>query len=636
MCGIVAYVGDRDCTPILVGGLKRLEYRGYDSSGLAVRTQDGGIEVVRSVGKLQRLEAALAAHPLFGTDGIGHTRWATHGRPNETNAHPHAAGSVVLVHNGIVENHVALRAELEAEGVRFASETDTEVLAHLIAKAVDGGAPNLETAVRRAITRVQGSYALAVMSTKERGKIVVAKNDSPLILAHNEGEAFAASDIPAILPHVPEVLILEDGEVATLERAGITITDANGERVVRQPHRVSWSLVESGKGGFKHYMLKEIHEQPRALEHTIRGRISSDGGDVVLPESGLTPETAKEIRRVCFIACGSSSNAALTGRYWMEQLGGVRASVEVGSEVRYRDAIFGPEDLVVAISQSGETADTLAALRTAREAGARVLAIVNVRDSAIARASDGVLYTHAGPEVAVASTKCFTAQLAALLLLAVHVGRTRGSLSHAEGRRILEALKRVPGQVRTILANARGVRGIAKKHHQSKSMLVLGRGPSYPVALETALKVKEISYIHAEGYAAGEMKHGPIALVDETMPVVVLCPQDRHHDKTLSNMQEVMARGAKIIVVCTKDDAELTAMAAVRARLAASPDGSEPPPSSRPHPGNVDVIEIPDARSEVLPLLTVVPMQLLSYNLALLQGRDVDQPRNLAKTVTVE
>ncbi len=635
MCGIVAYVGDRDCTPILVGGLKRLEYRGYDSSGLAIRTKSGGIEVIRAVGKLQRLETVLAGHPLFGTAGIGHTRWATHGRPNETNAHPHAAGSVVLVHNGIVENHATLRAELEASGVRFASETDTEVLAHLVDRAYQGGAVTLEKAVRDAIAQVQGSYALAVMA-QGSDAVVVAKNDSPLILGYIDGESFAASDIPAILPHVQEVIILEDGEVATLERAGITITDAHGAPVQREPHRVSWSLVESGKGGFKHYMLKEIHEQPRALEHTMRGRISADTGDVILPESGISAENAKEIQRVCFIACGTSSNAAMAGRYWMEQLGGLRASVEIGSEVRYRDAVFGPTDLVVAISQSGETADTLAAMRTAKEAGARVLAVVNVKDSAIARAADGVLYTHAGPEIAVASTKCFTAQLAALLLLSVHVGRTRGTLAAVEARRILDALRRVPGQIRTILANARGVRGIAKKHHQARSMLMLGRGTSYPVALEAALKVKEISYIHAEGYAAGEMKHGPIALVDESMPVVVLCPQDRHHDKTLSNMQEVLARGAKLIVVCTKDDVEITRMAAVRARMAASHDGSEPPPSSRPHPGNVDVIELPEARPEVMPLLTVVPMQLLSYNLALLQGRDVDQPRNLAKTVTVE
>jgi glucosamine--fructose-6-phosphate aminotransferase (isomerizing) len=628
MCGIVAYVGPKDCASILVEGLRRLEYRGYDSAGLAVHT-GRGVEIVRAVGKLANLDAALKKNPLSGTTGVGHTRWATHGRPSESNAHPHAAGDVAVVHNGIIENHVALRRDLEAQGVRFSSDTDTEIVAHLVdlelgAQTASGQRPSLGAAVRSSLTKLRGAYAIAVVSGRFPAEVVVAKQDSPLVIGVGDGEMLAASDIPALLASTRNVVFLEDGELAVLERESFTITKVTGEPVTRAPKRIDWSPTQAEKGGYKHFMLKEIHEQPRAIEDTLRGRIDLRSHEVVAEEIGVSVELAKKIRRVYFVACGTSCHAAMAGRYWVEQLARLPATVEIGSEVRYREPVFSPDDLVVAVSQSGETSDTLAAIKAAKAHGAHILAVANVLDSAIPRASAGALYTHAGPEIGVASTKCFTTQLAALLLLAVHLGRARGALSEAEGTRVLEALRGVPQQMRTVLAKAEDIKAIAKKFVHSRDMLFLGRGTGFPIALEGALKLKEISYIHAEGYAAGEMKHGPIALIDEAMPVVVVCPKDAHYEKTLSNMQEVKAREGQLIAIATEGDLDVE-------RLLVEARRSYPE-----HPGVQNLIGVPAAAPEVLPLLTVLPLQLLAYYIADLKGTDVDQPRNLAKTVTVE
>jgi glutamine---fructose-6-phosphate transaminase (isomerizing) len=624
MCGIVGYVGAKDCAPILVEGLRRLEYRGYDSAGLAVHGnadgaagragRGGGIEIVRAVGKLANLEAALKKKPLAGHTGVGHTRWATHGRPSEANAHPHVAGSVAVVHNGIIENHVALRADLESRGVRFTSDTDTEIVAHLIDQALAAGVSRLVDAVRSALLRVRGAYGIAVLSAASPDEIVVARADSPLVIGLGAGETLCASDIPALLAHTREVLLLHDGEIAVLTRDGAAITTLEGTPVHREKKTITWSPTQAEKGGYKHFMLKEIHEQPRAVEDTLRGRVDLVAGDVVAEEMGLHPDVARSIERVCFVACGTSSHAAMAGRYWMEQLARIPASVEIGSEVRYRDPVFGPRDLVVAVSQSGETLDTLAAVKTAKAKGAHVLAVANVVDSAIPRVSDATLHTHAGPEIGVASTKCFTTQLVALLLLAVYLGRRRGVLEATDARRVLDALTHVPQQMREVLGKAEKVSRLARKYKGVNHMLFLGRGTGFPIALEGALKLKEISYIHAEGYAAGEMKHGPIALIDADMPVVAVTPRDAHYEKTLSNMQEVKAREGRLIAVCTAGDKD------VRALLES----------------DLEVLEVPDAAPEVLPLLTVLPLQLLAYYVADLKGTDVDQPRNLAKTVTVE
>jgi glucosamine--fructose-6-phosphate aminotransferase (isomerizing) len=645
MCGIVGYVGAKDCATILVEGLRRLEYRGYDSAGLAVHdgtpspapsrqssaTPARPIEIVRAVGKLANLEAALKKNPLAGTTGIGHTRWATHGRPSEVNAHPHVAGSVAVVHNGIIENHVALRRELETKGVRLASDTDTEIVAHLIDEAIRAGAKSLADAVRTALQRVRGSYAIAVLSGTTSDEIVVAKADSPLVVGLGDGELLCASDIPALLAHTRDVVFLHDGDVATLTRRGVTITTLDGTPVERPSKRIDWSATQAEKGGYKHFMLKEIHEQPRAVEDTLRGRVDLAEGDVIGEEIGISAELATRIRRVYFVACGTSAHAAMAGRYWVEQLARIPAVVEIGSEVRYREPVFGPDDLVVAVSQSGETLDTLAAVKAAKAQGAHILAVSNVIDAAIPRMSDAALYTHAGPEIGVASTKCFTTQLVAMLLLSVYLGRRRGALSPEAARRVLEALTRAPQQMREVLESADDVRHLAKKYMRSAHMLFLGRGTGYPVALEGALKLKEVSYIHAEGYAAGEMKHGPIALIDEDMPVVVVCPRDAHFEKTFSNMQEVRAREGQIIAICSAGDTEVAGL--LSADTAPRSGGRR---SSVPPPAELDVLTVPHALAEVLPLLTVIPLQLLAYYVADLKGTDVDQPRNLAKTVTVE
>jgi glucosamine--fructose-6-phosphate aminotransferase (isomerizing) len=625
MCGIVGYVGTKDSAPILVEGLRRLEYRGYDSAGLALhvgtsRATSGSIEIVRAAGKLANLEAALVKNPLSGSTGIGHTRWATHGRPSEANAHPHVAGKVAVVHNGIVENHVALRRELESEGVRFASDTDTEIVAHLVDQAIRSGAPRLADAVRIALARIRGAYAIAVLGADAPGEIVVAKADSPLVIGIGEGEMLCASDIPALLAHTRRVVFLHDGDVATLTRAGAEITTLDGTPVQREAKTIEWSAIQAEKSGYKHFMLKEIDEQPRAVEDTLRGRVDLPEGDVVGEEIGVTAQLAKRVRRVYFVACGTSAHAAMAGRYWVEQLARIPAVVEIASEVRYRQPVFDKDDLVVAVSQSGETLDTLAAVKTAKALGATVLAIANVVDSAIPRAADAALYTRAGPEIGVASTKCFTTQLVVMLLLAVYLGRRRGTLPPDDARRVLDALIRAPTQMREVLSRTDDIKYLAKKYLRTQHMLFLGRGTGFPIALEGALKLKEVSYIHAEGYAAGEMKHGPIALIDEDMPVVVVCPRDAHYEKTLSNLQEVRARAGQVIAVATRGDRDVHA-------LLAAGGTADPQP---------DIVEIPDAEPEVLPLLAVVPLQLLAYYMADFKGTDVDQPRNLAKTVTVE
>jgi glucosamine--fructose-6-phosphate aminotransferase (isomerizing) len=610
MCGIVGYVGSKNAAPIIVDGLRKLEYRGYDSAGIAIH--DGkGIEIVRTVGKLVKLSEALEKRPLHGTTGIGHTRWATHGRPSEVNAHPHSAGPIAVVHNGIIENHVAVRQELESQGVKFVSDTDTEIVAHLIHRELNKGAPSLFAAVQRALRHVIGAYGIAVVSHTDPTVVVVARHGSPLVIGIGQDEMLCGSDIPALLAHTRDMVFLEDGDVAELKAGGYRIETVDGQAVERRVKRIDWSAVQAEKAGYKHFMLKEIHEQPDVVEATLRGRVDLQNGDVHASEIGVSPELARSIRRVYFIACGTSHHATIAGRYWIEKIAKIPAVVELASEVRYREPIFYPDDLVVAVSQSGETVDTLVAVKTAKAAGAKILAVCNVLDSAIPRASDGALYTHAGPEIGVASTKCFTTQLAALLLLAVYLGRRRDALPKEQAQTLLQALWQAPNQMRDVLGDADYVHVIAKKLVHAKDVLFLGRGLGFPIALEGALKLKEISYAHAEGYAAGEMKHGPIALIDEHLPVVVITPQDGHYEKILSNVQEVRAREGQVIAVASKGDEAVMELAQ-------------------------HIVWLPRVPEDVLPLLTVLPLQLIAYYVANLKGNDVDQPRNLAKTVTVE
>ncbi|HTJ82288.1 MAG TPA: glutamine--fructose-6-phosphate transaminase (isomerizing) [Polyangiaceae bacterium] len=609
MCGIVGYVGPKNCVDLLVDGLRRLEYRGYDSAGLAIF--DGKkIGIVRAVGKLGNLVKALAERPLAGSPGIGHTRWATHGRPTEVNAHPHVSGPIALVHNGIIENHLELRRKLEEEGVKFASDTDTEIVAHLIHREADAG-HDLFTSVRRALGLVHGAYAVAVIDERQPDRMVVAKNASPLVIGFGEGEMFCASDIPAILPYTKRMLVLEEGEIGLLTKDGLELEKLSGEKVHREPRTITWNASQAEKGGFKHFMLKEIHEQPRAIEDTLRGRVDLQKADVTESEMGIDAKTAETLGRVYFIACGTSHHATLYGRFLIEAIAGVPSTTELASEFLGRDPVVGPSDLVVAVSQSGETLDTLAALRVAREKGARTLAIANVIDSAIPRASHGAFYTHAGPEIGVASTKCFTTQLAAMVLLAVFIGRRRGTLDPLRAGELLQALVEVPNHMRTVLALDDIIRDLARPLAQAKSALFLGRGVSYPIAVEGALKLKEISYIHAEGYAAGEMKHGPIALIDADMPVIAVMPDDRSYEKIASNVQEAKAREGHVLAIATRGNADIGGIAE-------------------------DAIYVPKVDPWLTPFVTSVPLQLLSYFVADFKGTDVDQPRNLAKTVTVE
>jgi glutamine---fructose-6-phosphate transaminase (isomerizing) len=610
MCGIIGYVGPKQATPILLEGLRKLEYRGYDSAGLAVH--DGrGVQVRRALGKLGNLSELEKKQPLQGTLGIGHIRWATHGRPSEVNAHPHVVDGVAVVHNGIIENHLALRQQLENDGVRFSSDTDTEIVAHLVARAKKAQpGRSLFDAVRDALAQLRGAYAIAVVSADSPDRLVAAKHASPLVVGLGQGEMLCGSDITALLSVTRDVIIVEDGDVIELTAEGARIENESGP-VKRPVKRIDWSPVMAERGGYKHFMLKEIHEQPRVLEDTLRGRVDLVAGDISPDEIGLPADAARNVGRVFLIACGTSHHAAMAGRYWIEQLARVPCVVELASEVRYREPVYLPNDLVIAVSQSGETVDTLVAAKHAKEQGARLLAVANVLDSAIPRASDGSLYTHAGPEIGVASTKCFTAQLAALLMLAVYLGRRKGALDEERAREVLQALVETPEKMRRVLAQAPYLAAIARKLHGARDVLFLGRGLHFPIALEGALKLKEISYVHAEGYAAGEMKHGPIALIDAEVPVVVLCPKDQHYDKIVSNLQEVRARDGQVFAIATEGDG---AVAEVSSHL----------------------FLVPEARPEVLPLLTVLPLQLFSYYVADLKGTDVDQPRNLAKTVTVE
>jgi glutamine---fructose-6-phosphate transaminase (isomerizing) len=610
MCGIVGYVGEEQCASILMDGLKRLEYRGYDSAGLAV--QNGGdIRVLRAVGKLRNLEAALRETPVEGTVGIGHTRWATHGRPSEQNAHPHVVDGVAVVHNGIIENHLPLRKQLEAQGAKFGSDTDTEIISHLIAAQAPNGRP-LEEAVREALRQVQGAYAIAVISKKEPERIVVAKSSSPLVIGLGDGESFCASDIPALLPYTRTMVFLDDGEMAVLERGAVRITTLDGRAVERAPRHIDWSPMMAEKAGYKHFMLKEIFEQPRAMEDTLRGRLDRERGDIHGHEVGLDDATAKEIKRVVLLACGTSHHAAMAGRYFLEEIAQVPAVVELASEFRGRRPVVMDGDLVVAVSQSGETIDTLAAAREAKSMGARVLAIANVIGSAIPRFADASFYTHAGPEIGVASTKCFTTQLANLLMLAVWLGRRRGTLKEAEARELVEGLARLPQLMSDVLTSTRQlVANLARRYAEARDVLFLGRGLSFPIALEGALKLKEISYVHAEGYAAGEMKHGPIALIDAHVPVICLLPRGASYERSLGNLQEAKAREARVVAIATEGDEEAASVA---------------------H----DTVEVPAVPDAFTPFLTVLPLQLYAYYVADFKGTDVDQPRNLAKTVTVE
>jgi glutamine---fructose-6-phosphate transaminase (isomerizing) len=609
MCGIVGYIGHRSSSNILLRGLERLEYRGYDSAGLAV--YDGtSTNVVRSVGKLHNLADALEASPLTGNLGIGHTRWATHGRPSEENAHPHSAGPVTVVHNGIVENHLELRGELESRGHVFSSETDTEIFSHAIREKLDAGL-TLADAVRAVVKLVDGSYALGVVSTTEPDKLVVAKNASPLVIGLGEGETFVASDIPALLSHTRDFIYLHEQEMAVLTTDGAALFDLEGMPFERAPKHITWTPSQAEKGGFKHFMLKEIHEQPRAMIDTLRGRISLEQGDVHLEDMTLTAERVKAIDRIYICACGTAWHAGLVGKRFIEQWARIPVEVDLASEFRYRDPLVTENSLFIAVSQSGETADTLAALQEARRRGAHILSICNVMESTIARSSDDVVYTHAGPEIGVASTKAFITQMLALNLVALFLGRRRGAATPERVTEALDQLSHLPGLVENILSDTQDVETIARKYVNARDFLYLGRGENFPIALEGALKLKEISYIHAEGYAAGEMKHGPIALIDEEMPVVVISPKGSHYDKTASNMQEVMARQGRVIGIATEGDDELANSAE-------------------------DILYVPAVAQFLQPFITTIPLQLLAYHVADMKGTDVDQPRNLAKSVTVE
>lgn len=609
MCGIIGYVGEENAVSILLEGLKRLEYRGYDSAGIAV-IQRGSLVVRRSVGKLANLQKLLDQEGLMATAGIGHTRWATHGKPSELNAHPHRSNGVVVVHNGIIENYLSLKQALVSEGYRFESETDTEVVAHLLASAL-GRKQTLHQAMQTAVARIRGSYAIAAICADEPASLVVARSGCPLVIGCWKGTAFVASDVTALLPYTREVMYLVDGDIASLSPSGQRITDASGNPCTRDSVHIEWGPEAAEKSGYPHFMLKEIYEQPQTILDTLRGRFSIGAGEVELPELGSSADDLAAVNRIWIIACGSSWHAGLVGKYLFEEMVQTPVQVDIGSEFRYRNPLIQKDDLLIAISQSGETADTLAAAREAKGKGARVLAIVNVVGSTLARESDGVLYTRCGPEISVASTKAFTGQLTALYLLALHVGRIRRVFSPVEVREWLEQYMALPGRVEHILKREAEIMAIAKRYHQKRNFLYLGRGINYPIALEGALKLKEISYIHAEGYAAGEMKHGPIALIDKDMPVVVLAPRDRLYDKTVNNLMEVKARNAPVIAFVSEGERELGQAADA-------------------------VFTIPDVPALLTPILYTVALQLLAYHMAVMRGIDVDHPRNLAKSVTVE
>jgi glucosamine--fructose-6-phosphate aminotransferase (isomerizing) len=609
MCGIVGYVGPKETAKVLIDGLKRLEYRGYDSAGIAVFHR-GKVEIRRKEGKLAKLEELIGGETFNGKVGIGHTRWATHGRPSDENAHPHKAGQVAVVHNGIIENYLSLKEILKSKGHVFTSETDTEIISHLIDEFIQEGKSSLE-AVRIALDKIKGSYALGILFEGDEKCLMAARKESPLVIGLGKEEYFIASDIPPILPYTQDFIFMEDGEVAVLSFKGVRVFDAKGKEVSKEPKRVNWNPLLAEKGGYKHFMLKEIFEQPRALIDTIRGRLSEEKGDAVLEDVHFDPTFLKKMRRVSLIACGTSYHAALVGKFLVEEFCRIPVEADIGSEFRYRNPIVGEDDLLVAISQSGETADTLAALREAKRKGAMTLAICNVVESSLAREADHVIYTHAGPEIGVASTKTFATQLVILFLLSLRVGRELGLLSSEKGKVLIEELVRVPHLMEEILKSSNQVAKIARKYLHARDFLYLGRGINYPIALEGALKLKEISYVHAEGYPAGEMKHGPIALIDREMPVVVLATQNDVYEKVLSNIEEVKAREGKVIALASPSDREIVKKVD-------------------------DVIFIPETIPSLTPILLTIPLQLLAYYMADFKGSDVDQPRNLAKSVTVE
>jgi glutamine---fructose-6-phosphate transaminase (isomerizing) len=612
MCGIVGYIGSREVSSVLVDGLKRLEYRGYDSCGVAIMDQ-GTPNVIRSVGRIGTLEEKLkATNPTNGSVkcGIGHTRWATHGRPSETNSHPHrdCTGRFYVAHNGIIENYLKLKQRLISSGHKFETETDTEVLPHLIESYFEG---DLESAVRRTLRDVEGVYGIVVVSTEGDGKkIVAARNGPPIVVGVGSGEYFVASDVPALLPYTRDVVFLRDGEIAVVESSGVQVKSLDGECMCREPETITWTADMAEKEGYAHFMLKEIYEQPRAIRDTLLGRIDVDGNIKLAAELG-NPDVLRTAERLHIVAMGTSLHAAHVGKFFIESLARVPVDIDNASEFRYRNPIVGKNDLVVGISQSGETADTLAAMKEARDKGAFLLSICNVVGSQAARQSDAVIYTHAGPEIGVASTKAFLTQLTALYLLALQLAQSRGTLAQQEIERHVRQLRDVPDQIDKLLDESEGVAALAEKFWRYRNFLFLGRGIHFPIALEGALKLKEISYIHAEGYAAGEMKHGPIALIDEEMPVVVLAPQDSVYRKTMGNIEEVKVRDGIVIAVATEGDHDIAEKADY-------------------------TIYIPDADPFVNPILSTVPLQLLAYHVAVLRGCDVDKPRNLAKSVTVE
>jgi len=624
MCGIVGYVGKKRVVPVILDGLRRLEYRGYDSAGIAVCGNGEGLQIRRAEGKLRNLEEVIRLKPMDGTYGIGHTRWATHGRPTEENAHPHrdCTGRVVVVHNGIIENYVTLKRKLVEEGHRFTTETDTEIIAHLVEKyfikTSNGHRPTLEEAVRRTVKQLTGVFALAVISVDEPNKIVAARNGPPAVIGLGKDEYFVASDVPAILYHTRDLFFLADGDLAVISPDGVQLSDFDGNPIVRQVQHVTWDPIMAEKGGFKHFMLKEIYEQPRAVRDTTLGRVSQETGHVFLDEMEISDAEFKTVKKINIVACGTSWHAGQAGKFMIERLARVPVEVDYASEWRYRDPILGPDTITLVISQSGETADTIAAQREAKAKGSKTVAICNVVGSMITREAAGTIYTHAGPEIGVASTKAFTAQLTALYLFAVYLAQVRGTMNPEQAKKAVEDLTRIPGKLEHMLTHEESCEDLAKQYLRAQDFLFLGRGVHYPIALEGALKLKEISYIHAEGYPAGEMKHGPNALIDENLPVVIIATRDPEdpgsmirYEKTISNLKEVKARSGKVIALATEGDEDIKEAAD-------------------------HVLYIPATTEELGAILEIVPLQLLAYHIAVRRGCDVDQPRNLAKSVTVE
>jgi len=620
MCGIVGYVGNKQVVPLIVDGLRKLEYRGYDSAGIAVVDGDQNLSLRRASGKLRNLEEAIRLNPLDGNYGIGHTRWATHGRPTEENAHPHRdqAGNVVVVHNGIIENYLTLKERLQADGHEFHTETDTEVVAHLIGHYVDTEELSLEFAVRKAVAELRGIFALSIISKNEPDTIIAVREGPPVVIGLGDGEFFVASDIPPILAHTRDVFFLGDREIAVLTKESVRVTDFDGNIVEPEQQRITWDPIMAEKGGFKHFMLKEIYEQPRAVRDTAQGRVSLDTGRVYLEEMNISEEDFKGITSIKIAACGTSWHAGLAGKYMLEQLARVPVEVDYASEFRYREPVLSESDLLIVISQSGETADTIAAMREAKQSGCKVLAICNVHGSMITREADGTILTHAGPEIGVASTKAFTAQMIALYLFALYLGELRGNIDEERAKKLAQDLAELPLKIEQLLNDADLIEELSKEYFRSQDFLYLGRGINFPVALEGALKLKEISYIHAEGYPAGEMKHGPNALIDEKLPVVIINTREEgnagselRYEKTHSNIVEVKSRDGIIISVLTEGDTMSSKV-------------------------STHVIEIPATSDLLGPVLSIVPLQLLSYHIAVRRGCDVDQPRNLAKSVTVE